>query len=254
MLMTEEERKCMKEILINKFRGDIRLFDSGVKILEELCNIPLIEVIPDYKDIYIEEEDSVMLRTKNIQAIHRKVNIVVVWLRHLSNFTDFNILELNSRVHLYYTNNIDEIGRADIVLMPESKNRISDLYELRRNVIFQSIIKAYKQGAIVTGICGGYQMMEQEVCDPLHVRAPDGPLGHLVFYPLGVLKTGRVNLKVAMEQLDKAVTDQQRVLESTKTCLNRIATYSGDYSKILGFTLHREHRNAINEELNTIIL
>ena len=171
MLLTEEERKHIKGILINKFRGDIRLFESGIKIIEDLCGIPVIGVVPYYKDIYIEEEDSVMLQTKNLQATHGKVNIAVVLLRHLSNFTDFNVLERDLRVHLYYTNNTDEIEKADIVLIPGSKSTLSDLYELRRNGVAQSIVKAHKNGATVVGICGGYQIMGQEVCDPNHVES-----------------------------------------------------------------------------------
>jgi len=170
MLLTPEERKYVKGILINKFRGDIRLFESGVKMLEELCEIPVIGVVPYYKDIHIEEEDSVTLQTKNLQATHGKVNIAVVLLRHMSNFTDFNVLERDPRVHLYYTNNTDEIENADIVLIPGSKSTISDLYELRRNGAAQSIVKAHKSGSTVVGICGGYQIMGQEVCDPNHIE------------------------------------------------------------------------------------
>ncbi|MFV0311505.1 MAG: cobyric acid synthase, partial [Dysgonomonas sp.] len=164
MLLTEEERRYVKGILINKFRGDIRLFESGVKMIEDLCGIPVIGVVPYYKDIYIEEEDSVMLQTKNLQATRGKVNIAVILLRHLSNFTDFNVLERDPRVHLYYTNNTDEIEKADIVLIPGSKSTLHDLYELRRNGVAQSIVKAHKNGATVVGICGGYQIMGQEVC------------------------------------------------------------------------------------------
>lgn len=171
MLLTEEERKHVKGILINKFRGDIRLFESGVKMIEDLCQIPVIGVVPYYKDIYIEEEDSVMLQTKNLQSTHGKVNVAVVLLRHLSNFTDFNVLERDTRVHLYYTNNTDEIEKADIVLIPGSKSTLSDLYDIRRNGVAQSIVKAHKNGATVVGICGGYQIMGQEVCDPNHVES-----------------------------------------------------------------------------------
>ncbi len=166
MLLSEEERKLIGGIIINKFRGDMRLFDSGVKMLEELCGVPVLGVIPYYKDIYIEEEDSVMLQAKNVQASQGKVNVAVVLLRHLSNFTDFNILERDPRVHLYYSNNTEEIEKADIVLIPGSKNTLSDLYELRRNGVAQSIVRAAKNGATVVGICGGFQMMGQEVCDP----------------------------------------------------------------------------------------
>jgi adenosylcobyric acid synthase len=139
--------------------------------LENLCGIPVVGVVPYYRDIHIEEEDSVSLQTKNLQATHGKVNIAVVLLHHMSNFTDFNVLERDPRVHLYYTNNTDEIEKADIVLIPGSKSTISDLYELRRNGVAQSIVKAHKSGTTVVGICGGYQIMGEEVCDPLHIES-----------------------------------------------------------------------------------
>lgn len=203
MLMTEEERKHTKGILINKFRGDMRLFESGVKIIEDLCGIPVIGVVPYYKDIYIEEEDSVMLQTKNLQASHDKVNIAVILLRHLSNFTDFNILERDPRVHLYYTNNTDEIEKADIILIPGSKSTLSDLYELRRNGVAQSIIKAHKDGATVMGICGGYQMMGQEVCDPLHVEGSIERLPGLGLLPISTEMQGeKVTQQVQFSFLD----------------------------------------------------
>lgn len=170
MLLTEEERKYVKGILINKFRGDLRLFHSGIKMLENLCGVPVVGVVPYYKDIYIEEEDSVMLQTKNLQATEGKINIAVILLRHISNFTDFNVLERDPRVHLFYTNNTEEIKKADILIIPGSKNTIADLYELRKNGVAQSIIQAKKDGATVIGICGGYQMMGQDVCDPQHIE------------------------------------------------------------------------------------
>ena len=170
MLLTPEERKRIKGILINKFRGDIRLFEQGVKMLEDLCGIPVLGVIPYYKDIHIEEEDSVALASKAVQAQQGKVNIAVVLLRHLSNFTDFNVLERDPRVHLFYTNNVDELAKADIILLPGSKSTIDDLYELRRNGVAQAILRAHRNGATVMGICGGYQMMGRQILDPDHVE------------------------------------------------------------------------------------
>ncbi len=171
MLMNEEERKHIKGIIINKFRGDARLFESGIKIIEDLCKVPVLGVVPQYTDIHIEEEDSVVLQTKSMNAERGKINVVVILLKHLSNYTDFNVLERDPRVHLFYSNNTEEVEKADIILIPGSKNTISDLYEMRKNGVAQSIINARKNGATVVGICGGYQMMGQEVCDPFHVES-----------------------------------------------------------------------------------
>ena len=190
VLLTPEERKRVKGIIINKFRGDIRLFESGIKMLEELCGIPVLGVIPYYKDIHIEEEDSVVLATKAIQAEKGKVNVAVVLLRHISNFTDFNVLERDPRVHLFYTNNVDELDKADIILLPGSKSTIDDLYELRRNGVAQAIIRAHRRGATVMGICGGYQMMGQQILDPDHVEGELEALPGLGLLPMVTRMSG----------------------------------------------------------------
>lgn len=190
LLLRPHERERIKGILINKFRGDIRLFRSGIQMLEELCGIPVIGVIPYYKDIYIEEEDSLALNAKSVQAMQGKVNIAVVLLRHLSNFTDFNALERDPRVHLFYTNNTDELAKADIILLPGSKCTLSDLYELRRNGVAQAIIKAHREGTTVLGICGGYQLMGQEVLDTDHVEGDIDRLPGLGLLPVTTRLTG----------------------------------------------------------------
>ena len=170
MLLPPEERKYVKGILINKFRGDLRLFEEGRKMLEELCGIPVLGVIPYFHDIHIEEEDSVALAAKSAAAQRGKVNVAVVLLRHISNFTDFNSLERDPRIHLFYSNNVEEIGKADIIIIPGSKSTLADLHELRRNGVAQAILRARREGATVLGICGGYQMMGMQVRDPHHVE------------------------------------------------------------------------------------
>lgn len=221
MLLRPEERKHIKGILINKFRGDIRLFESGVKMLEDLCGVPVVGVVPYYKDIYIEEEDSVMLQTKNIRAGQGKVNVAVVLLRHLSNFTDFNVLERDPRVHLFYTNNTDELMKADIILLPGSKSTLSDLYELRRNGVAQTIVRAHREGATVMGICGGYQLMGREVCDPDHVEGEIERLPGLGLLPVSTRMQGeKITRQVRFRFLeDSAVCEGYEIHMGTTTPL-----------------------------------
>ena len=221
MLLRPEERKHIKGILINKFRGDIRLFESGVKMLEDLCGVPVVGVVPYYKDIYIEEEDSVMLQTKNIRAGQGKVNVAVVLLRHLSNFTDLNVLERDPRVHLFYTNNTDELMKADIILLPGSKSTLSDLYELRRNGVAQAIVRAHREGATVMGICGGYQLMGREVCDPDHVEGEIERLPGLGLLPVSTRMQGeKVTRQVRFRFLeDSAVCEGYEIHMGTTTPL-----------------------------------
>ena len=184
MLLRPEERKYVKGILINKFRGDLRLFEEGRRMLEELCGIPVLGVVPYYHGIHIEEEDSVALAAKSAAAQRGKVNVAVVLLRHISNFTDFNVLEQDPRVHLFYSNNVDELAKADILILPGSKSTLDDLYELRRNGVAQAILRARREGATVLGICGGYQMMGLQIRDPHHVEGDIEAMPGLGLLPL----------------------------------------------------------------------
>jgi len=189
-LQSPEDRKLIKGIIINKFRGDMRLFEEGRKMLEDLCGVPVLGVIPYYKDIHIEEEDSVALAQKSFEMQQGKVNVAVIMLQHLSNYTDFDALEQDPRIHLFYTNNVDDIHKADIIILPGTKSTLHDLYELRRNGCAQAIIQAHRNGASVLGICGGYQLMGVEVCDPNHVEGDIGRLPGLGLLPVTTTMSG----------------------------------------------------------------
>lgn len=165
-LLSPEEKTHIKGILINKFRGDLRLFDSGKKMMEDICGVPVVGVVPYYKDIYIDEEDSVDLTSKSRNLESGKINIAVILVPHLSNFTDFNALEQDSRVHLFYTDDAEDIEKADIIVLPGSKSTIADLCELRKKGLAEAIIKAANKGSSIIGICGGYQMLGAEISDP----------------------------------------------------------------------------------------
>ena len=190
MLQSPDDRRLIKGIIINKFRGDLRLFDDGRRMLEELCGVPVLGVIPYFSDIHIEEEDSVALAQKSMQAERGKVNVAVVMLRHLSNYTDFDALERDPRVHLYYTNNTEDLRQADVIIVPGTKSTLHDLYELRRNGCAQAIVGAHRRGATVLGICGGYQMLGVEVLDPDHVEGDIERLPGLGLLPVTTTMSG----------------------------------------------------------------
>ena len=190
MLQKPEDRRLIKGIIINKFRGDMRLFDEGRRMMEDICGIPVLGVIPYFKDIHIEEEDSVALAQKSFEMQQGKVNVAVVMLQHLSNYTDFDALEQDPRIHLFYTNNVDDILKADIIILPGTKSTLHDLYELRRNGCAQAILKAHREGASVLGICGGYQLMGIEVCDPNHVEGDIDRLPGLGLLPVTTTMSG----------------------------------------------------------------
>ena len=200
-LQEPEDQRRIKGIIINKFRGDLRLFDEGRKMLEEICGVPVLGVVPYFKDIFIEEEDSVALERKSSIVNHQaSVNIAVVLLRHISNFTDFNTLERDPRVNLFYTNNVSDISRADIIILPGTKATLDDLMELRRNGCAQAIQRAHHDGKMVIGICGGYQMLGQTVSDP------DGIEGSIASLPgLGLLP---IHTTMTAEKTTRQVTFQ----------------------------------------------
>lgn len=183
-LLPLKERKLIKGVIINKFRGDIALFEDGKKMLEELIGIPVVSIIPYYRDIFIDDEDSVVLDKKQASLSKNKINIVVVLLKHMSNFTDFNVLERIPEVHLFYSNSADDILNADIVIIPGSKNTIEDLLHLRKTGVAKAIINAHENGKPLYGICGGFQIMGNEIHDLYHVESDIGMIKGLGILPV----------------------------------------------------------------------
>lgn len=170
MLLPEDERKLIKGIIINKFRGNMELFDEGRKILKDITGIPVVGVIPYFKDIYIEDEDSVVLAKKNRTAVAGKVNIGVVLLNQISNFTDFAAFEFDSRVNLFFSRLAAELEKADVIILPGSKNTVADLNSLHNDGLAAKIVEWHKAGKAIIGICGGFQMMGLSVADPQHIE------------------------------------------------------------------------------------
>lgn len=220
-LQDEDDRRRIKGIIINKFRGDLRLFDEGRRMLENICKVPVLGVIPYFKNIYIEGEDSVALekRAQDSQAQRSKVVVAVIMLQHLSNYTDFDALERDPRVHLFYTNNISDIKRADIIILPGTKSTLDDLYELRRNGCAQAIVAAHREGASVLGICGGYQMMGMEVCDPHHVEGTIERLPGLGLLPTTTTMSG--------EKRTRQITFTSPLLPQTSRLLKGYEIHNG---------------------------
>lgn len=183
-LLTPEERACMKGIIINKFRGDGRLFEDGKRMLEELTGLPVVGVLPYFRDIHIEQEDSVSLELKYRSAVEGKVNVAVILLKRLSNFTDFDRLEKDPRVNLYYTNEPSEIAKASVVIIPGSKNTIGDMLAIKNSGVAKAIYNVHKAGKTVIGICGGYQMLGESILDPHHVESEIEELPGLGLLPV----------------------------------------------------------------------
>lgn len=162
MLLAEEERKRVQGLIINKFRGDRSLLDSGIKILEEKGGIPVAGVVP-YMDIQLEDEDSLTERFGKKEK--GKIDMAVVRYPRISNFTDFNVFEQITEVSVRYIVSAEELGLPDMIFLPGSKNTMSDLDWMRRNGL-EAAVKKLAEKVPVCGICGGYQMMGEYISDP----------------------------------------------------------------------------------------
>ncbi len=169
-LLEDWERKLVKGIIINKFRGDPALFIDGRKKLEEITGLPVLGIMPYATDIVIEEEDSVALGSRAVTSRANKLNIAVVKLHYMSNYTDFQSLEQEPLINLYFTRDPEELKKADIIILPGTKNTIEDLIALKSDGLATVIKELYKHIPII-GICGGYQMLGKSVADPFSVES-----------------------------------------------------------------------------------
>ena len=161
LLLSEEERARIKGIIINKFRGDVGLLKPGLSELEALTGVPVIGVVP-YIDIDIDDEDSLSQRLTG--KSEGEVDIAVIKLAHISNFTDFIALERLASVR--YVKAPGEFGAPDAVILPGTKNTLADLETLKANGLFEPIRKFALCGGLTFGVCGGYQMLGKTLSDP----------------------------------------------------------------------------------------
>ncbi|MFS9018144.1 cobyric acid synthase [Streptococcus parasanguinis] len=170
-LMPEEDRKRIKGVLINKFRGDVALLQSGIDMIEELTQVPVLGVVP-YADIDIDSEDSVALSSKGRSFNQEKdLDVAIITLKRISNFTDFHSLEIQPDVSVRYVMPGDAIGNPDLLILPGSKNTIEDMQVLQDSGIVDQIRQCADQGIRIFGICGGFQLLGKKISDPNHVES-----------------------------------------------------------------------------------
>ena len=163
-LLEEGERNRIKGLIINKFRGDKTILDPGVEMLEEMTGIHVVGVTP-YLHVSLEDEDSLSERLEDKHAIGL-IDIAVIRLPRISNFTDFNVFEGVKGVSVRYVSAANQLGNPDLIILPGTKNTMGDLLWMRQNGLEASILKAHKAGTTVFGVCGGYQMLGKSIADP----------------------------------------------------------------------------------------
>lgn len=171
-LLEENERERVKATIVNKFRGDRAILEPGLEIIKELCGVPVAGVVP-YTYADIDDEDSLSERLE-CGGGRKSIDIAVVRLPRISNFTDFSRFERYENVSLRYVTRPSELNCPDMIIIPGTKSTIADLKWLRQCGLEAEIKKKAAEGTVIFGICGGYQMLGQRICDMAGVEAEKG--------------------------------------------------------------------------------
>lgn len=179
MLLTPEERDRVAGFIFNKFRGDLSILEPGLRIVEERTGKPVLGVIPYVRGLNLAAEDGVVLedfkkKSRGSVKSDKEINIVVINLPHISNFTDFDALKEEPGVNLEYIKSPEEIGSPDAIIIPGSKNSVADLLYLNETGFARAVFQAAEEGIPVAGICGGFQMLGKELYDPLKTESSHG--------------------------------------------------------------------------------
>ncbi len=175
-LLADGERQRVRGLVVNRFRGDRGLFADGVRFLEERSSIPVLGVVP-YLDVRLPAEDSLDLRRLSRPKPGAVLDVAVVELERISNFDELEALAAEPGVSVRLVSDPRLLGRPDLVILPGSKTTVADLRRLRENAMADAVLAARAAGSAILGICGGYQMLGREICDPERVESAEGAQG-----------------------------------------------------------------------------
>jgi len=194
LLLGTEDKKRIKAAVINKFRGDIEILKPGIELFHNKIDLNIIGVIP-YLDVDIDDEDSL---SERLNKTNKKslIDIAVIKLPRLSNFTDFNILSMLDQVSLRYIDNINNLGNPDMIIIPGTKNTIADLKWLKISGLADGIIERTSNGIPIFGICGGYQMMGRDIIDEENVEGGGAESGLNLINSTTVFNTAKTRTQV----------------------------------------------------------
>lgn len=167
-LLAEDERPYVKGTIINKFRGDVEILRPGLSQLEDLTGVPVLGVVP-MLGVDVDDEDSLASRLSDGGGI-AALDIAVIRLPRISNFTDFNALERFEQVSVRYVRDAAALGDPDLIIIPGTKNTMDDLLWMRQNGLEASVLHRAEAGTPIIGICGGYQMLGRQLDDPFGVE------------------------------------------------------------------------------------
>ena len=226
-LLSDDERKRVKGLVINKFRGDVSLLQPGIDQLIAKCRCPVTGVVP-FIDLNLDDEDSLSERFAPKAA--GLFDIAVVKLSHIANFTDLDTFAQIKDVSVRYATRPGELAGADLIVIPGSKNTIDDMRRLRENHMADAIVSAASSGTPVIGICGGFQMLGQSIEDPDNTEAGGSIEG------LGLLPVRTVLAKEkTRKQFEGSIVSATGVLSPLSGC------------RVKGYEIHMGKTQCIEE-------
>jgi adenosylcobyric acid synthase len=169
-LLDDDEKKLVKGFIINKFRGDVSLIKDANDYLENRTGLPVLGVVPYFRDILLAQEDSVYLDERQNAPSEADLDIAIIRIPRISNYDDFDPLEEDG-AHLRYVTRPEELGNPDLIIIPGSKTTVPDLLTIRQSGVADAVVKKGKGGTAIFGTCGGYQMLGNFIYDPDHVES-----------------------------------------------------------------------------------
>jgi adenosylcobyric acid synthase len=177
-LLDDDEKRLIKGFIINKFRGDVTLLKPAIDFIEKRTGLPMLGVVPYFRDIRIAQEDSVYLDERKNNQPSGGLNIAVIRLPHISNYDDFDPFEQQNCSVDYITRSF-ELGNPHVIIIPGTKSTVADLAYLRQSGLAAAILEKAKAGTPVVGICGGYQILGQKILDPQKVESNETEIAGL---------------------------------------------------------------------------
>ncbi|MBK5253589.1 MAG: cobyric acid synthase [Peptostreptococcaceae bacterium] len=229
-LLTEADQDRIKGLVINKFRGDLEILKPGLKQIEDIIEKPILGVVP-FLDVDIEDEDSLSTRLKDNDMV-KLIDIAVIYIPRIANFTDFNALERFEFTSVRYVRRASDLGNPDLIIIPGTKNTMADLLWMRQGGLEAKILKMNSNGTPVIGICGGYQMMGKTISDPEGLEHGGELRG------MGLLNTS-------------TVFEKQKTRTRVNGTVNKISGYFEKLSgaKFIGYEIHNGESDNEGTEL-----
>lgn len=234
-LLEEEEQAMIKGLIINKFRGDVEILKPGLRMIEEKTGIPVVGVVP-LEPLDIDDEDSLSDRLGRREA-RGGVDLAVIRLPHISNFTDFNVFERMEGVSLRYVGEPGSLGQPDLVLIPGTKNTMDDMQWLRESGMETAVLRLSEKQTPIVGICGGFQILGESLEDPEGVEHGGTMRG------LGLL-----NAKTVFE------AGKTRTQIRGRVCLDEEISHSASGKEVSGYEIHMGRTYNLGDCLETIRL